>query len=212
MTAELSPRPATAPVPLRLRLLGWFWIMVGGFLLLAALMEAVAHFAYHRWSADWMAAAGLTAADMQGGGNLLVGLIDALPWLALGHGGVALLALLAASQLLRRRAWARPMLAFLSWLVLIHVVLLGGFWLYLWITLMGEIPQAGLPFHLLSFRLLGAGITLFALALAVVPLLTAAWYLGSRGVRQALEPLRPMDPEQRARMEAVARLPTPPGV
>jgi len=91
----------------------------------------------------------------------------------------------AGSQLLRRRAWARPALEGVCWLGLLWVLGFGGFWIVSWLQLTGASEREA-SFASAGFAVFGAVLGGMATAALAAVALVLIRVLRSKGVREAL--------------------------
>jgi hypothetical protein len=99
---------------------------------------------------------------------------------------VAVLGLAAGVALLYRKAWARTALEVLSWLGFLYCVGFGIFWLYMWITMTGQIPEGQGQPDMASFRWMGAIMGIVITLVFAVPFAIMIRYLRGREARAAV--------------------------
>jgi hypothetical protein len=99
---------------------------------------------------------------------------------------VALISIWAGVSLLRLRAWAKTAIEGLSWLGLLYTVGFGVYWLYMWISMAGQMPGDVGQIDLDMFRTMGAVLGVVVTVTLAIPLGIMIWYLRGKEVREAI--------------------------
>ncbi len=100
---------------------------------------------------------------------------------------VAVVAVVAGIQFLKLRSWARTVLEVISWLSVIYVIGFGVFWLFMWSTISGQLPQEGAPFDSRTFEIFGLVMGAFVTLVFAVSLGITIKYLRGKVVRGAIQ-------------------------
>ena len=74
----------------------------------------------------------------------------------------------------------------LSWLAFLYTVGFGIFWVYMWVSMTGQVPTHGAPINAQSFQLMGAVMGVIVIAVFAVPLWIMIRYLRGAEVRAAI--------------------------
>ncbi len=100
---------------------------------------------------------------------------------------VAVVAVVAGIQFLKLRSWARTVLEVIAWLSVIYVIGFGVFWLFMWSTISGQLPQEGAPFDSRTFEIFGLVMGAFVTLVFAVSLGITIKYLRGKVVRGAIQ-------------------------
>ncbi len=148
MEAE-SPRPTSVTV------ISWVWIVMGILMVLGGLMG---FFSFHMMQ------------EMSGGEAFPTELPPDFPpefkpmmvvfsnfhLLAGLQVVIAVVAIVSGISFLKLRSWARTVLEGLTWLALLYIVVFGVYWVFMWISITGNIPQDQMPPGMGNFKYFGA--------------------------------------------------------
>lgn len=102
------------------------------------------------------------------------------------QGLVALVAVWAGIALLQLKAWARTTIEVLSWLTLAYCIGFGIYWVYLWLSMTGQMPKGGGPVDTDMFQILGVVMGVVVIVAFAVPLWIMIRYLRGAEVRAAV--------------------------
>jgi len=69
---------------------------------------------------------------------------------------VAIIAIVSGINFLKCRKWARTTLETLTWMALTYIVVFGIYWVFMWISMTGNIPQEQIPQGMGNFKYFGA--------------------------------------------------------
>jgi len=99
---------------------------------------------------------------------------------------VALLAIVSGIYLLRLHPWARTAIEILSWLAFIYSVGFGIYWVYMWISMTGNMPQSAASENAKTFQIMGTVMGIVVISIFSVPLGMMIRYLRGPVVRTAV--------------------------
>jgi hypothetical protein len=89
---------------------------------------------------------------------------------------IAIIAILSGIYFLKLRSWARTTLEGLTWLSLLYIIAFGIYWVYIWISITGNIPQdemgRGMEYFKYFGAVMGAVINLMFAAPLVIMIVT----------------------------------------
>jgi hypothetical protein len=167
--------------PTGITITAWLWIAMGGLMILSAVMSG---FAYNMMGK--MGAPPPPSVEMPAGFALMNSVFQNFGVLLLLQGIVAVVAIWAGVSLLRLKQWARTTIEVLSWLALFYTVGFGIFWIYMWVSMTGQVPTHGAPRSADSFQLMGAVMGVIVTAVFAVPLWIMIRYLRGAEARSAI--------------------------
>jgi hypothetical protein len=167
--------------PTGITVTAWLWIVGGGFMALGGLMGGLAY--------STLREMGLPPAvlpDMPAGYAVMNAVFQHFGLLLVIQTAVAALAIGSGIAFLKLKAWARTAIEGLSWFTLVYSAGFGVFWVYLWLSMTGRIPQGEVPVDPALLQIVGAVIGVVITAALVVPLWIMIRYLRSEEVRAAV--------------------------
>jgi hypothetical protein len=172
---------AGAKRPTGITITAWLWIVMGGLMILSALMGGFAYTTIGK-----MRPLLPPSTDMPAGSSVMNSIFQYFGLLLLLQGIVAVLAIWAGVSLLRLKQWARTTIEVLSWIALLYTVGFGIFWVYTWVAMTSQVPTHGAPVDPVSFRLMGAVMGVVVTAIFAVPLWIMIRYLRGAEVHMAI--------------------------
>ena len=167
--------------PTGVTITAWLWIVMGGLMILSALMGGFAYTMIGN-----MGPLPPPSSDMPAGSAVMGYFFRYFGVLLLLQGIVALIAIWAGASLLRLKQWARTTIEVLSWIGLLYMVGFGIFWVYTWVAMTSEVPPHGGQVDPVSFQLMGAVMGVVITAVFAVPLGIMIRYLRGAEVRTAI--------------------------
>ena len=171
--------------PTGVSVISWVWIVLGGFMGFSAIMALLA--------SSFMPQVPSSAefdSQMPASFGLMMSVFRYFDLIALLQLAVAVLAVVAGTQLLKLRSWARTTLEALSWLSLLYVISFGVFWSLMWLTMTGQLPPGDAPFDPRLFQVFGLVMGAFITLVFAVPLVIMIRYLRGTVVRDAVQRAR----------------------
>lgn len=174
MTANASTRPTG------LTITAWVWIALGVFMILAAVMGGLAYSTMRQMEP------GIPGPGMPREFALMTFVFQNFGVLLVLQFAIAVIAISAGVALLRLRGWGRGAIEALSWLAVVYTVGFGVYWVYMWTSMTGSMPQAAGSGSGDTFQVMGAVMGIVGTAVFAVPLGIMIWYLRSTEVRQAI--------------------------
>ena len=184
-----TPRAGPAPVPsgprpTSMTVIGWLFIVGSVFAALAAVAALLAfNMAQQQMRATEMPEPPPDAPLVF---HLMAAIMPFFGLLALVQLAIAAFVLYAASQFLKRRAWARTALESVTWLAILGMVGTMLLWGYTWVSMASRIPaQPGAPSPT-SFTLFGVIVGVLAYAIYLVPLAVIVGFLRGRTIKSAV--------------------------
>lgn len=172
--------------PTGITITAWLWIVMGILMVPTGLMGG---FAYS--TMQHMGPPPTVPPDMPPGFALMTGMFRYFGFLLIAQTVVAILAIWGGIALLKLKAWARTTIEVLSWLTLLYCLGFGIFWIYLWISMTGQMPKGGAPVDTNMFQIMGAVMGLVITAVFAVPLWIMIRYLRGAEVRTAIQMAQP---------------------
>ena len=158
--------------PTCVTVIGWTWIILGGFACFSAAMALVSS----------VMIGGVTIAQDDRNLpflNVLNVFFGIFPLLALIQIGFAVLGLVSGICFLKLKAWARAVLESLTWLLLVSVLGFMFIWIFIWVSVTPDHGPDG-------FVVVGAVMGVVVSGLYVVPLGIMLKYLRGPKVRNAI--------------------------
>ena len=155
--------------PTCVTVIGWVWVVIGGLMCFGAIMAVLASLMMR----DEMSQHQANEAIM----------LRILPVLALVQIVVGLLGLVSGVNFLKLRAWSRPVLEVLSWLLLVYVVGFGIFCVFKWVSMTWGQGRQGLD-------IMGAVMGIVIMGAYGVPVGIMVVYLRGAKVKNAISVIR----------------------
>lgn len=167
--------------PTGITITAWLWIVMGGLMIFSAVMGG---FAYTLMGT--MGPTSSSSTEKLAGFAVMNSIFQYFGVLLLLQGIVALVAIWAGVSLLRLKQWARTTIEVLSWIAFFYTVGFGIFWVYMWVSMTGQVPARGAPVNVDSFQLMGAVMGVVVTAVFAVPLWIMIRYLRGAEARAAI--------------------------
>ena len=162
--------------PTGITITAWLWIVMGGLMIFSAVMGGVTYAMMGNMSLPPS-----SSTEMPAGFAVMMNFIfQYFGVLLLLQGIVAVVAIWAGVSLLRLKQWARTAIEVLSWIAFLYTVGFGIFWVYMWISMTGQVMAGSAPGNVDSFQVIGAVMGVIVSAVFAVPLWIMIRYL--RGV------------------------------
>ena len=99
---------------------------------------------------------------------------------------VAVVAIWAGIDLLRLKAWARSAIEALCWVGVLWTIGFGIYWVYMWISMTGQMPRGAMPDSGDTFQMMGAVMGVIGTLVFAIPLGIMIRYLRGGEVRSAI--------------------------
>lgn len=167
--------------PTGITITAWLWIVTGGLMIFSAVM---AGFAYTMMGD--MGPPPSTSSEMPAEFAVMSSIFRYFGVLLLLQGIVAVVAIWAGVSLLRMKQWARTAIEVLSWIAFLYTVGFGIFWVYMWVSMTGQVPAGSVPVNTDSFQVMGAVMGVIVTSVFAVPLWIMIRYLRGVEARTAI--------------------------
>lgn len=167
--------------PTGITITAWLWIVMGSLMIFSAVMGG---FAYTMMGN--MSLPPSSSSEMPAGFAVMNSIFQYFGVLLLLQGTVAVVAVWAGVSLLRLRQWARTAIEVLSWIAFLYTVGFGFFWVYMWVSMTGQVPAGSAPVNVDSFQVMGAVMGVIVTAVFAVPLWIMIRYLRGAEARSAI--------------------------
>jgi hypothetical protein len=151
--------------PTCVTVIGWAWSILGGLMCLSAIFALFGSL--------------MMGEGVEGHGDVSF-IFRIFPVLAIVQMGVGVLGLVAGINFLKLRAWSRPVLEVLTWLMLVFVVGFMVFWVFNWLSITSEGAPSG-------FSIMGGAMGVVITGIYGVPLGIMLRYLRGDKVRSAMQ-------------------------
>ena len=148
--------------PTFVSVINWTWITIGSFMCLVVPMVSFASL--------------MTGNIVQDESPFT---FNTFPMLSIVLIGVAVLGIVSGINFLKLKLWPRKILQILTWLLLIFIIGLGGFWIFSWFIAISRFGQIGLSIMSLFMVIVMIGIY-------VIPLGIMLKYLRKKKVHNAI--------------------------
>lgn len=154
----LEKRPTCVTV------IGWAWIIIGGFMCLSSIMALFGS---------------IMMDEMAHHDPDMPFIFEIFSLLAIVQIGVGVLGLVSGINFLKLKAWSRKVLEGLTWLFLVFIVGFMVFWLFNWVSMTsGDSPR--------GFGIMGAAMGVFITGIYGVPLGIMLKYLRGDKIKNAI--------------------------
>ena len=167
--------------PTGVSVIAWGWIITGGLMGFSGVMALLA------LSFMPILIQPELESQMPAGFGPMMSMFRYFTLLVLVQLAVAVVAVVTGIQFLKLRSWARTVLEVISWLSVIYVIGFGVFWLFMWSTISGQLPQEGAPFDSRTFEIFGLVMGAFVTLVFAVSLGITIKYLRGKVVRGAIQ-------------------------
>ncbi len=172
----------TSPTrPTGVTITAWLWIVVGAFMIFSAVMGGLAYSVMRQLDKP-----GVTGGNVPPGFELMNFMFQNFGAVLAVQCVVAVVAIWAGIDLLRLKAWARSAIEALCWLGVLWTVGFGIYWLYMWISMTGQMPSGAVPGGGDTFQVMGLVMGVVGMLMFAIPLGIMIRYLRGREVRGAI--------------------------
>lgn len=155
--------------PTCITVIGWAWIILGGLMCFSSVMGLFA----------FIMTQGIPSASSEIHQDLPV-IFRLFPLLAVLQMGIAVSGLVSGINFLKFKPWSRTVLEMLTWLLIVFVLVFGGFFIFQWISTSSKSPSFG-------FGIMEAAMVFGILGIYGAPLAIMVKYLRGDKVKNAIK-------------------------
>jgi len=167
--------------PTGIKITAWLWIVAGAFMIFSAVMGGFAYSMMRQ-----MDKPGIPGGEAPAGFGLMNLMFQNVGAVLAVQCVIAVVAIWAGIDLLRLKAWARSAIEALCWLGVLWTVGFGIYWVYMWISMTGQMPSGPAPAGGDTFQVMGVVMGVIGMLMFAIPLGIMIRYLRGREVRGAI--------------------------
>lgn len=126
--------------PTSVTVISWVWIVIGCLMILGGAMGFFSYTMMQEMSGGQAFPSELPP-DVPGSFKPMMVIFSNFQIIAALQVFIAIIAIVSGIQFLKLRSWARTTLEGLTWLSLTYIIVFGLYWIYMWVSMTGSIPQ-----------------------------------------------------------------------